>query len=235
MILALTRVRTIDHLVLAEPSLLAWWKGDETSGSTMFDSGPGGHNATYTGSQTLNQPPLRVGSTGCVQMTANGNAAGISSTGIQIYSLASKWTLACVVKKTGGGSVLQKAFGYGPGDGATERAPCVGYRLATSATAAYASEAAGTRFFSPNATAGSAVFLAIVKTGTSSWAMYENGTQVNTDTAGGSIGTNTQIEMMGSSVFAGSYGFIGYGSDFMLFTDDVSASLLGMAKAMGLA
>ena len=49
---------TYENLILTTPGLRAYWKLDETSGSTAFDSGNAGVDLPYQNSPTLGQPPL---------------------------------------------------------------------------------------------------------------------------------------------------------------------------------
>lgn len=232
--------RTFNEIIIDTPGLVGWWKADETSGTTMVDSSPNGNDATYSGSVTLNQTPLRDGSTACIQMTANGRAATRSNSGVSVGTTSgSSATWACILKNSGGGSVLRKAFGYGPDNLAQENGPCIGYGSGVAGIStghAYGgTDSVVTRFQSPNSTSGSVVFVAMVKSGTT-WTLYENGTSVNSLTTAFSAGVYSTLDFLGVPNFPASDGFIGYGSDFMIYNTALTAAqLLSMAQAAGLA
>jgi hypothetical protein len=77
--------------------------------------------------------------------------------------------------------------------------------------------------------------IAFVKTGATTYESYENGALVASNTLAYPGQTYTDIEFMGNSVFPGSYSFVGYGSDFMVYNAALTAGqLLAMAQAAGL-
>lgn len=232
--------RTFNDLVIDNPNLVGWWKADETSGSAMYDSSGNGYDATYTGTQTLGNAPLRAGSTGCLYMGSKALAASRSPlTGINLDATSGAlFTMALVMKRTGTGTNLSKAFGYGPSNISQENGPCIGYNAPGLTTDHLYGciDSGGTRFQASTASSGSTVFAALVKTSSTTWELYENGSLVGSLTHAYNAPIITNLEFFGATNFGSSEGIIGYASDFMLFDTNLSAAqLLAIAQAGGLA
>lgn len=224
-------------------SPVAWWKADEASGSTMLDYSGNGFHATYnTGSGFLSyrNTALRAGSAGCIGMSGLSYAAQVVPTGLlaavgQIYP-GDSWTIVAFLNKTGGGSVLAKAFGWGVGNVGSENGPNVMYRGA-GGTARGEYSTGGAEIISPNNTAGTVIMLAATKDASGNCVLYENGTSVGTATYGGVRPANpSPIQFLGTSGgVTAQYGYIGFGSDFIVYNVALnSTQLTAIAHAGGL-
>jgi hypothetical protein len=86
-----------DAEVLADAPL-AYWRFDETSGSTAIDS-VGGYNGTYTGGYTLGQPGIP--SSGRPSVSLNGTSGYINCGAPAALKLTAAWTLEAWVYLTG--------------------------------------------------------------------------------------------------------------------------------------
>lgn len=109
--------------VLAD-SPVAYWKLDETSGTTATDS-VGGNNGTYTGGYTLNQPGIP--STGRPSVLFDGTSGYVNLGAPAALNLTAAWTLeawvylistpnGCAViseQYTGGANPVLYALGFG--------------------------------------------------------------------------------------------------------------------------
>lgn len=231
----------LNNSVLSPGSLVAWWKADEASGTVLKDYSGNGFDATYnTGSGFLSyrNTPLRTGSAGCIGMSGLAYAAVITTSG----SLASvghtstdTWTLVAFVKKTGGGGVGAKFFGYGPANISVENGPCLEYRGTGSNFAVTNTGSGANRIQSPNNTGGTVIMIAATKDSGTGYTLWENGTSVATATFTYGTPTNSTVEFLGATVFPGSGGFIGLGSDFIIYNTALnSTQLTAIAHAGGL-
>lgn len=83
--------------VVLSDNPLGYWKADEATGTVLTDSSPNGNNGTYNPQTGVVQgaPPLRVGSTGCLQTTQQVNIAA-SITGLTEMTTVANWALEII-------------------------------------------------------------------------------------------------------------------------------------------
>ncbi len=69
-----------DAMVEAVPSLLLYWKLDETTGTAAHNSSAGGsaYDGGYLGTFTLDAPPIVRGTSGCLELAGTGGGGGSS-------------------------------------------------------------------------------------------------------------------------------------------------------------
>lgn len=222
-------------------SPVAWWKADEASGTVLKDYSGNGFDATYnTGSGFLSyrNTPLRTGSLGCIGMSGLSYAASITTSGALAsigHTSTDTWTLIAFVKKTGAGSVGAKFFGYGPANIAVENGPCLEYRGTGQNFAVTNVGSGANRIQSPNNTGGTVIMIAATKNSTTGYTLWENGAAVATNTFTYGVPTNSIVEFLGTTAFAASGAFIGFGSDFIIYNTALnSTQLTAIAHAGGL-
>lgn len=204
---------------------IGYWRANEASGTTMFDSSGNGNHATYGANALLNQTALYPGNSACVGITTLSYAAKIAGpTGALLSARTGPWTLECIVKATSpySGSSTGWILAYDKGGNPTSPTPMLGMTyfgapgVHDQVTSYYSSEV-----YSPNHTGGSLVHLALVYDGGSTWTLYENGAQAWTGGVLSQSGSVDNIWFLGNS--QGSVnGFTGYGSDFAIYNTALS-------------
>lgn len=204
---------------------LGYWRANETSGTTMFDSSGNGNHAAYGANALLNQTALYPGNSACVGITTLSYAAKIASpSGALLSARTGPWTIECIVKAISpySGSSTGWILAYDKGGYPTSPTPMLGMTYFGSpgnhdqVTSYYSSEV-----YSPNHTGGSLVHLALVYNGGSTWTLYENGARAWTGAASSQSGSVDNIWFLGNSQGA-TNGFTGYGSDFAIYNTALS-------------
>lgn len=209
--------------VLADAPL-AYWRANEVSGTTMFDSSGNGLNATYGPNAQLNQTALYSGNTACVGMSTLDYAAKlVGPTGALLAARTGPWTIECIVKNTGTGSSTGWILAYDKSGNPTSPTPMLGMTyfgapgVHDQVTSYYSSEV-----YSPNHTGGSVIHLMLVYDGAGTWTLYENGVQAWSGLATSQSGSVDNIWFLGNSQGT-TNGFIGYGCDFAIYNKALSA------------
>lgn len=235
---------------VTQDGLVAWWKADEAPGATtMLDYSGNGNHATYNLSVLTHlvqgNAPIRAGSNACIQFTAidRAPAAAIAASGrLNIgVSNTAPFTIAAFVKKLSSTSQIQKILGMGPDNfGVNENGPNIQYRQAFFPTNAGCWSVEANRFYSPNSTAGTVVFLALTYNGGGAspvHTLYENGTSVATSTDPYVTPHYSQVDIFGAgqNPVDTDYSLVGYGSDFLIYDKALnSTQLTAIAHAGGL-
>lgn len=99
--------------IIAHPNLVAYWKLDETSGTTFVDS-KNGYNGTISGGVTLNQTSLLASAAGkSAAFTTNGRAIITGSESHFDFERTDSWTIEAIVRPNitrSGGASFRNVF-----------------------------------------------------------------------------------------------------------------------------